>query len=75
MLVPQAMLESLGPLVPQAMLVPQLLLEFQAYDAFQIALPPGSTVFPQTFVGDHSDDHLQLLVNGRDKKPCWENGL
>jgi hypothetical protein len=56
-----------GPLVPQAILVPHALLDPQAFEAFQMPLPFGRTVLPQTAVVDHRGDHAQLLVSGRTK--------
>ena len=74
-LVPHAMLVPQVPLVPQAMLVPHELLELQTSLAFQMLVPPfGRTVLPQTLLVDHCGNHLQLLVNGRTKNPCFETG-
>jgi hypothetical protein len=66
-LVPQAMLLPEGPLVPQAILLPHVSLDPQTLEEFQMVLPFGRTVPPQTAVVDHWADHAQLLATGRTK--------
>ena len=72
--VPQAMLVFEVPPVPQAMLVPHVPLELQALEEFQIVLPFGSAVLPQTSNGDHCGNH-QVLSSGSTRRPCPVEGL